>query len=354
MIATDQMKPRNAHLRSLVEQISDIRRKDIDVILVSSGAIVLGMGELNKKRRSSGLATLQAMAAIGQTVLMKKYNELFKRNKLKCAQILLTWEDFDNRVRFNNARNTLRVMLEWGVIPVINENDTISTDEIKFGDNDKLSALVASLIQADLLILLTDVEGLYDLKGKEPMLFKEIKEITCDIEGLALGHASHSVSSVNRDAKQHISQQNMATKLDSVKVATRAKIPCIIANGETEGVLLRILNGERIGTLFVEKEEKLLARKHWISFGAKPKGVLAIDNGAKSALLKGGVSLLLPGIASWEGHFKKDDVVIVRDQDGHEIARGVVNYSSSELSKIEDKKGRTEAIHCDELVLSQR
>jgi len=354
VIATDQMKPRMAHLRSLVEQISAVRRRDIDVILVSSGAIVLGMGELNRKNRSTDLASLQALAAIGQTVLMRKYDELFKRNRRKCAQILLTWDDFDDRSRHNNARNTLCTMLEWGVIPVVNENDTISTDEIRFGDNDKLSVLVASLVQADLLVLLSDVEGFYDLKSKEKKLFKEIKEITCEIEGFASGNVSYLTDSAGQTAKKHMSKGGMIAKLDAIKVATQAKIPCIIANGETKNVLLRILKGERIGTLFMEKEEKLLARKHWISFGAKPKGIIIVDDGAKQALLKGGKSLLLPGIVSWEGHFKKSDVVIVQDKARREIARGVTNYSTAALQSTEEKKGQREAIHRDHLVLCER
>lgn len=354
VIATDQMKPRMKHLRSLVEQISALRRKNIDVILVSSGAIVLGMGELNRKSRSSNLASLQAMAAIGQTVLMRKYNELFKKNKQKCAQILLTWDDFDNRLRYNNARTTLCTMLEWGVIPVINENDTISTDEIKFGDNDKLSALVANLIGADLLVLLSDVEGLYNLKSKEQKLFKEIKEITRDIEGVALGHGGHSVGSVNKEAKRHMSKGGMVTKLDAVKIATQARIPCIIANGETKDVLVRIIKGDRIGTLFLESKEKLLARKHWISFGAKPKGSVTIDDGAKQALLKRGKSLLLPGVISWEGHFKKDDVIIVYDKHHREIARGITGYSTGMLANTKEKKGQREVIHRDNLVLCER
>jgi len=312
------------------------------------------MGELNRKSRSLDLASLQALAAIGQTILMRKYNELFKRNRQKCAQILLTWDDFDNRSRYNNARSTLSTMLEWGVIPVINENDTISTNEIKFGDNDKLSALVANLVQADLLVLLSDVEGLYDLKGKEQKLFKEIKKVTRDIEGVALGRGVRSVGSVNQKAKKQMSKGGMAAKLDAVKVATRAKIPCVIANGETKNVLLRILKGDRIGTLFLESEEKLLARKHWISFGAKPKGIIIIDDGAKQALLKRGKSLLLPGIVSWEGNFKKDDVIIVQDKICHEFARGISNYSMAAISNIEEKKGQREVIHRDNLVLGER
>jgi len=343
VIATYQMKPRAACLRSLVEQISAVQKENMEIILVSSGAIVLGMGELNETKRPTDLASIQAMAAIGQTVLMQRYTELFKRNKTKCAQLLLTWDDFDNRLRFNNARNTFRAMLDRGIVPVVNENDTIATDEIKFGDNDKLSALVASLVQADLLLVLSDVEGLYDLKGKKKEIFEEIKEITREIEGVAGG-----------TSKKHMSKGGMSAKLEAVKIATHSKIPCIIANGETKDVLLRILQGERIGTFFLECEEKLLAKKHWISFGSKPKGILTIDDGAKAALLKGGRSLLLPGIVSWEGHFKKDDVVVVQDRTRHEIARGLTNYSISDLHKLEEKKGMQEAIHCDNLVLCER
>jgi len=354
VIATDQMKPRIAYLRSLVEQLSSIRRKGVDVVLVSSGAIVLGMGELNRNQRSSDLASLQALAAIGQTVLMKKYNELFKRNKQKCAQILLTWEDFDNRLRYNNARRTLQTMLGWGIIPVINENDTISTKEIKFGDNDKLSALVASLVDADLLVLLSDVEGFYDMKGPEKKLFQEIKEITSEIEGSASGKVAQFGSSVDKKAKRHMSKGGMAAKLEAIKIATQSRIPCIIANGHTENVLTRILKGERIGTLFLEREEKLLSRKHWISFGAKPKGVICIDDGAKRALLEGGKSLLLPGILSWEGHFKKDDVIIIRDKNNHEIARGITSYATGTLERSTDKRGQPEVVHRDNLVLCER
>ena len=343
VIATYQMQPKPAHLESLVNQICAARDKGIDVVLVSSGAIVLGMGTFNLKNRPSNLASLQALAAVGQVSLMKTYSDLFAVGKCKCAQVLLTWDDFTNRTRYNNARHTLAMMLNWGVVPVVNENDTISTNEIKFGDNDKLSALTASLVQADLLIILSDVEGLYDLKSTEKKIFEEIKEITQDIEGLASG-----------TGKKHVSKGGMITKLQAIKIATQAKIPCIIAHGETRDVLTRILKGERLGTFFAGKEDKLLERKHWISFGAQPQGVIKIDDGAKAALLKGGKSLLLPGIISWEGHFQSDDVVVVQDKNGEEIGRGMTNYSIDALHKITERKGKPEVIHCDNLVLSRR
>lgn len=343
VIATYKMKPRIARLSSLVGQICSVQRDGVEVILVSSGAIVFGMGEMNLMKRPSELAGLQALSAVGQTILMKKYNELFKKNKSKCAQVLLTWDDFSNRQRYNNARNTFQTMLQWGIVPVVNENDTISTDEIKFGDNDKLSALVASLVAADLLLILSDVEGLYDLKGGEKKVFHEIKEITREIEGIAGGSSNKNVS-----------RGGMMAKLQAIKIATHAKIPCIIANGESEKVLLRVLKGETIGTLFVEKEGKLLSRKHWISFGAKPKGFVVVDDGAKEALVERGKSLLLPGIIEWDGHFKQEDVVVIKDKQNNEIGRGIINYSINDLNKITDKKGKIEAIHCDNLVLSEK
>ncbi|HOW35928.1 MAG TPA: glutamate 5-kinase [Candidatus Omnitrophota bacterium] len=339
-IATFGLKPQEAVLNSLVDQISAVRQQGIEVILVSSGAIVLGMGQLGLTTRPKDLASLQACAAIGQSLLMRCYVDLFRKSKMECAQVLLTWDDFDKRARYNNARTTLEAILKYGAIPIINENDTIATDEIKFGDNDRLASLVAGLLGADLLLLLSDVEGLYDGNKK---VFSEVKELTDEIRGVATD-----------TGKKHMARGGMIAKLEAVKIATHANVPCVIAHGQTADVLPRIIKGEPIGTFFVEKEEKLLSKKHWISFGAKPKGTLAVDDGAKAALLKGGISLLLPGVVSWEGHFKADDVVTVVDKDGKEIARGITNYSSIDLSKTMDKKGKNEVIHCDNLVLCER
>lgn len=343
MIATYRMKPRVAKLRSLVKQVASVRKNGVEVVLVSSGAIVLGMGELGQRKRPAELGFLQALAGIGQIVLMDQYRDFFQENSLRCAQILLTWDDFDNRNRYNNARNAFQAMLERGIVPIVNENDTIATDEIKFGDNDKLSALVAGLIQADLLLILSDVGGLFDLKSGKKKIFKEIKEITGDIESVASG-----------TNKKEMSKGGMTAKLDAIKIATRSNVPCIIANGETENVLLRVLKGERIGTFFMEKEGKGLVRKHWISFGAKPKGTLVVDDGAREALLEGGRSLLLPGVVSWSGHFNVNDVVVVQDKDGCEIGRGLIHYSTADLHSIKEKKGKPEVIHCDDLVLCER
>jgi glutamate 5-kinase len=345
LLANHMMKPHEASLKSLVDQVCELRGKGLEVILVSSGAVVLGLGELDERVRPSDTPSLQAAAAIGQALLMRLYCDYFKSRGRVCAQILLTWEDFAERARFNNARNTLDVLLERGVTPIINENDTISTDEIKFGDNDKLSALVASLVHADLLIMLSDVDGLYKKEdGKLTELFKEIRDITEEIEGAAGG-----------TEKKHVGRGGMTAKVSAVKIASSADVPSVIANGQTPDVIRRIvIDCEPLGTYFFEKEEKLLMRKHWIIFVARPKGRVKVDEGAKKALLRGNVSLLLPGVASYEGAFKGGDVVVVEDMNGEEIARGITNYSVSDLAKISDKKAKREFIHIDDLVLTAR
>ena len=243
-IADYALKPRTAQLRSLALQVGRLRKRGIEVVLVSSGAIVLGMGELGEKKRPTELASLQARAAIGQAVLMRTYSELFKKAGLKCAQVLLTWDDFKARVRFLNSRHTLDNLLKEGVIPVINENDTTSTEEIKFGDNDKLSALVAGLVRADLLLILSDVSGLY---GADKKVFEEVREITAQIE--RLGGGTKNI---------HIARGGMKTKIEAVKIAIHAGVPCVITAGNIRDVLTRVVDGQKIGTYFIEKNDKIL------------------------------------------------------------------------------------------------
>jgi len=243
-IADSKMRPKTAALAALAGQIRQLHKQGVEVVLVSSGAIALGMGELGETVRSTELAQLQARAAIGQAALMRLYSELFRKFKLKCAQVLLTWDDFNNRTRFLNARYTMEAILKKGVVPVINENDTTSTEEIKFGDNDKLSALVASLLHADLLVILSDVEGLYDANKK---VYKEVKEITAEIEGVAGGTKNAQMA-----------KGGMKAKIDAIKIATRARISCVITAGDIKNVLVRLVAGEAIGTYFIEKNEKLL------------------------------------------------------------------------------------------------
>lgn len=334
-IADFALKPRTAQINALAKQIIQLHERNIEVVLVSSGAIVLGMGELGQKKRPTEVAALQARAAIGQAVLMRVYSALFSKAGLKCAQVLLTWDDFDNRERFLNARHTLDAILKVGAIPVINENDTVATDEIKFGDNDQLSAMVASCVHADLLIILSDVDGLYDANKK---VFNVVHDITQEIRAVAGGA---------KDAQ--ISRGGMATKLDAVRIATHAHVPVVITNGAIKDVLVKLVDGENIGTLFMEKEDKLLARKHWIAFSAKPKGFLIIDDGAVRAL-NANKSLLFPGIVDVEGHFKVDDVVALMDNNGHLIAKGLCQYNSTQLT-TKNLSAQVEVVHRDSMVL---
>jgi glutamate 5-kinase len=243
-IADSRMRPKTAQLSSLCKQISQLRKAGIEVVLVSSGAIALGMGELGETKRPTQLAFLQARAAIGQATLMRLYSELLRKVSLKSAQVLLTWDDFDNRARFLNARYTLEAILKKGVVPVINENDTTSTEEIKFGDNDKLSALVAGLLHADLLVILSDVEGLYDANKK---VYEEIREITAEIEGIAGGTKNTQMA-----------RGGMRAKIGAIKIATHVRIPCVITAGDIKDVLVRLVAGAKIGTYFIEKKEKIL------------------------------------------------------------------------------------------------
>ena len=243
-IADSKMRPKTAELISLALQIRELHDKGIEVVLVSSGAIALGMGELGESKRSTDVAHLQARAAIGQASLMRLYSDLLDKAGLKCGQVLLTWEDFDKRARFINARKTLEAILKAGVVPIINENDTISTEEIKFGDNDKLSALVASLLHADLLIILSDVEGVYDANKK---VYTEVKDITPEIVAVSGG-----TSNIN------MARGGMKTKIEAVKIATQARISCIITAGNIKDVLVDLVAGKKIGTYFIERQAKLL------------------------------------------------------------------------------------------------
>ncbi len=244
-IADARMRAKTGQLAALCKQIRDLRKQHIEVVLVSSGAIALGMGELGETVRSTELAQLQARAAIGQAALMRLYSELFRKQGLKCGQVLLTWDDFENRSRFLNAGRTLEAILAKGVVPVINENDTTSTEEIKFGDNDKLSALVANLLHADLLVILSDVEGFI---GENKEVLKDIPEITPKIITMAAGTSN-----------VHLARGGMKTKIEAIKIATDVRIPCVITAGAIKDILVRlVVKRERIGTFFIAKNEKLL------------------------------------------------------------------------------------------------
>jgi len=295
-------------VETLATQIAALRAQRRQVILVSSGAIAAGMAVLGRKQRPRLLAELQACAAIGQGKLMAAYDAGFGRHGIHVAQVLLTHDDLRSRQRHLNARHTLQQLLDDGIVPIINENDTVAVEEIKFGDNDRLSALVATLVDADLLVILSHIEGFWDADKKRIPL---IPSITREIESLAGG--TDRVTSVG----------GMKSKVEAAKMVTRAGIPLIIADGERADVLAAILAAEDVGTLFLPKGDRLESRKRWIAFFQKPAGTLVVDDGAKSALCEAGNSLLAKGITSAQGTYTPGHVVSICDMEGVEFARGL-------------------------------
>jgi glutamate 5-kinase len=285
-------------IAGLAAQVATLRAEKRQVLLVSSGAIAAGMAELGLRARPKQIHELQAAAAIGQGKLMARYDDAFGRHGISVAQVLLTHDDLKSRERHLNARNTLETLLNRSIVPIINENDTVAVDEIKFGDNDRLGALTATLIDADLLIILSHVEGLLDT-GKK--LIPVVPEITRDIEALAGG------------TDRETSVGGMKSKIEAAKIVTRSGIPMIIANE---------LSGEG-GTVFLPAG-KLASRKRWIAFFQKPAGSLVVDDGARTALCEGGKSLLAKGVVRTEGKPVAGDVVSIQDASGVEFARGLV------------------------------
>jgi glutamate 5-kinase len=318
-------------IERLARQIADLQSGGRQCVLVSSGAIAAGMGALGFKKRPQELPELQAAAAIGQGKLMALYDAVFGRLNLHVAQILLTHEDLKARGRHLSARNTLDTLVHRGVVPIINENDTVAVDEIKFGDNDRLGALTATLTDADLLIILSHVEGLL---GKNKELIPTVPEVTREIEALAGG--TDRITSVG----------GMKSKLEAAKIVTRAGIPMIIADGDRPNVIADVLAGEEVGTIFLPKTGKLESRKRWIAFFQRPAGTLIVDNGARVALCDGGKSLLVKGVVRVDGKFAAEDVVSIRDEAGVEFARGLVKV---------DRSGWADAtgvvVHRDDLVV---
>jgi glutamate 5-kinase len=329
-------------------------RRDHEVILVTSGAIVTGMARLSLAERPRTIPEKQAAAAVGQSALMWHYEAAFKRHAVTVGQVLLTAQDISDRARYLNARNTLRTLLDFGVLPIVNENDTVAVEEIKVGDNDNLSALVASLIDAELLVLLTDVDGLYTA---DPSVSSDARKLDT-VETI-----SDEILRLVWDRSDRVSVGGMATKLAAAQKAAGAGIPMVIANGCQEGILGRVLAGESVGTYFAPRADRLAARKRWIAFAVPPQGRLTVDAGALRALRDEGRSLLPSGVVSVEGEFAAGEVVAVVGQaDGRELGRGLVNFDAGELRKIRGVKTRQieerlgyrsvdEVIHRDNLVV---
>ncbi|MDD4183227.1 MAG: glutamate 5-kinase [Candidatus Omnitrophica bacterium] len=330
-------KLNNSLVEALVKDVLETQKLGSKVVLVTSGAIACGADKLKFSKKPSDTAALMALASVGQIILMDAYTAEFKKHKRACAQILLTWDDFDNRKRFLNAKNTINKLLSLDITPIINENDAISFDEIKFGDNDRLSALVGDLVRAQTLLILSDVEGLMD-KGKIINTVPKIDE---------------KISSLVTAKNKAFTSGGMLTKLEAGKIATCSGITMIIASGHTEGVISRIAKGEDLGTTFLAQDAIGKARKRWIAFSKKVKGKIYVDNGAKEAILNAGRSLLCVGITKTEQDFKRGDSVEVLDESGKVLGCGLVNYSSEELANCRTKKFEKEVIHRNNFVKKQ-
>ena len=337
----------------LASEVLAVRESGREVVIVSSGSIALGVKKLGLKCRPASIPERQAVAAVGQLSLMSRYDAAFSKGGLKVAQVLLTHDDLSSRKRFLNARNTLTTLLRMGIVPVINENDTVAVDEIKFGDNDQLSALATNLVEADLLIILSDIDGLYD---RDPRCNPDAVKIpfvenidTLDLDKLARDAGAHGTGGIR-------------SKCSAARKAAHFGAATVIANGNAPGVLASILACEETGTFILPREDRLTSRKHWIAFSTRPSGRVFVDEGAAAALLKGGKSLLPSGIKEVDGSFDAGEVVHCVDGRGMEFARGMVNYSSAEIKRIKGLKSSElegvlgykvydEVIHRDNLVV---
>lgn len=339
----------------LCEDVSKLRQRGYEVILVSSGAVAAGRADLGivGNPQTIPLPLKQAAAAIGQSRLMHAYKDALRQHGLKAAQILLTRDDLANRRRYLNARNTLMTLLEYDVIPIINENDSVVVDEIRFGDNDNLSAMTTNLVEAQLLVILSDVDGLYNSDPRhnsDAALISEVERLTPEIEAMA------------GTAGTDLGTGGMTTKLKAAKRATLFGAGTAIINGRTSHNLLYLFDGHELGTYFLPARDPMAARKHWIAFTKKPKGKLILDEGAQKAIAERGKSLLPSGIHRLEGSFERGDAVRLCDIVGNEFAKGVTNYTSAELNRIMGKKTREiesilgyqygdEVVHRDNMVI---
>ena len=312
-------------LNRWASQIAALRQRGIRIVFVSSGAIAEGIKRLGWPRRPTALNELQAAAAVGQTGIAQAYEAAFRPHGIHTAQILLTHEDLSSRTRYLNARSTLKTLLDKGIVPVINENDTVTTDEIKLGDNDTLAALVANLIDADALIILTDQHGLYD---SDPRKNPQAQFIAC----IAADHPE--LENMAGGAGSGVGTGGMYTKVRAAKRAALGGAATVVASGREADVLLRLADGESIGTLFTSSQNRIAARKQWLLGHIRPAGKITVDVGAVTALVKKHSSLLPVGCTAVEGSFHRGELVAICNADGHEIARGLANYGSGETERI--------------------
>lgn len=343
----------HAAIEDWVAQMVQLKRQSVEVVLVSSGSVAEGMSRLNLKQRPSTLHELQATAAVGQMGLVRVFDDNFQKHGLHAAQILLTHDDLSNRQRYLNARSTLLTLLKFGVVPVINENDTVATEEIRFGDNDTLAALVANLIEAELLIILTDQKGLYTA---DPGLYPDahlISQISVNDSGL---------EKMAGESRSGLGRGGMYTKVRAARLAARSGATTVIAAGKLDSVISKVMAGEEIGTHFLPDIEPFVARKRWLAGQLQVKGTLVLDAGAVKVLKSDGKSLLAVGVKNVSGRFERGELVSCVDESGVEIARGLVNYGKSDAEKIAGKSSvefekilgyadDSEMVHRDNIVL---
>ncbi len=338
---------------AIADEIASLRAaRGLEVVVVSSGAIALGLKELGIAERPKELPRLQAAAAVGQGRLMQLWEGAFAAHDLVVGQVLLTHDDVDDRGRFLSARHALGALLDLKAVPIVNENDTVSVDEIKFGDNDRLAALVCNLVSADALVILTDVNGLHDGDpARGGTRIPLVRDVDAEAAPVAGGTSAGGVGT-----------GGMASKVAAAKIAGKSGVPTVVAPGRTQGVLAAVLGGADLGTLFLPSEARLQSRKQWIAFAARPQGSVVVDDGARAALVEKQKSLLPSGIREVRGRFAIGDAIGVVDAAGHEFARGLAGYSSEELDKIRGKRSTDieailgykyldEVIHRDDLVI---
>ena len=345
-----------SRIEGLVRELADAVNAGKQILLVSSGAVGAGMDRLGWKEKPKTIPEKQAAAAVGQGILMHTYEKLFGEYGQVVAQVLLTREDSVNRRRYANSRNTLLTLLDIGVIPIINENDAVAIDELKIGDNDTLSANVAAIVDADALIILSDVDGVYSANPQTDAtarLLPEIEEVTPEIEAMCGGAGTTRGTG------------GMLTKMAAARMAMNSGIVMVIASGAQDGVVQSVLAGKPVGTLFPPRLNRLQFRKRWLAFGARIKGRLTVDKGCAQALVSSGSSLLAAGIKAVEGNFEQGSTVSILNPDGWEIARGLINYNTSdtqkimgahthEITEILGHKPYDEVVHRDNMVLLSR
>jgi len=341
---------------ALIDEVADLMSSSIKVVVVTSGAVAAGMHDLGFEERPSDTARAQALAAAGQVALMGRYTTALSRHGVRCAQLLLTHEAMSHRRHLLNIRHALEATLDLGLVPVINENDTVATEELRFGDNDRLAAALGSVVDADLVVLLSDVDALYDSDPRSDDSAQPVRVVRSIDE---------RVRSMAGSSNTALGTGGMTSKIAAAELAMGAGVPLVIASGSEERVLRRLVDGESLGTRFVPSENRVRRRRHWIGFLSKISGSIHVDDGARKALLHGGSSLLAIGVTAVEGVFERGDAVRILDSEGVEIGRGLAGYGSAAASRIVGLRSHEvltllgvsvagPVVHRDDLVLSDQ